>query len=123
MLYPIEYRQNLKIIGDKVRKYSDMLHQYGDEENDIDKKIQWYALGMLCESVGYNYQLTVSHLQDLNALSNAIEKLPKSAEFDDLKEALRKTSERVKQTLEPIKEAYDRAKDFEKRMIENGIYT
>ncbi len=123
MLYPIEYRQNLKIIGDKVRKYSDMLHQYGDEENDIDKKIQWYALGMLCESVGYNYQLTVSHLQDLNTLSNAIEKLPKSAEFDDLKEALRKTSERVKQTLEPIKEAYDRAKDFEKRMIENGIYT
>ena len=123
MLYPIEYRQNLKIIGDKVRKYSDMLYQYGDEENDIDKKIQWYFLSMLCESVGYNYQLTISHLQDLNTLSNAIEKLPKSAEFDDLKEALRKTSERVKQTLEPIKEAYDRAKDFEKRMIENGIYT
>lgn len=123
MLYPIEYRQNLKIIGDKVRKYSDMLHQYADEENDIDKKIQWDILGILCETVGYNYQLTVSHLQDLNTLSNAIEKLPKSAEFDDLKEALRKTSERVKQTLEPIKEAYDRAKDFEKRMIENGIYT
>lgn len=123
MLYPIEYRQNLKIIGDKVRKYSDMLHQYADEENDIDKKIQWDILGILCETVGYNYQLTVSHLQDLNILSNAIEKLPKSAEFDDLKEALRKTSERVKQTLEPIKEAYDRAKDFEKRMIENGIYT
>lgn len=123
MLYPIEYRQNLKIIGDKVRKYSDMLHQYADEENDIDKKIQWDILGILCETVGYNYQLTVSHLQDLNTLSDAIEKLPKSAEFDDLKEALRKTSERVKQTLEPIKEAYDRAKDFEKRMIENGIYT
>lgn len=123
MLYPIEYRQNLKIIGDKVRKYSDMLHQYADEENDIDKKIQWDILGILCETVGYNYQLTVSHLQDLNTLSNAIEKLPKSTEFDDLKEALRKTSERVKQTLEPIKEAYDRAKDFEKRMIENGIYT
>ncbi|NHI03436.1 hypothetical protein DYY67_1748 [Candidatus Nitrosotalea sp. TS] len=123
MLYPIEYRQNLKTIGDMVRKYSDMLYQYGDEENDIDKKIQWHFLSMLCESVGYNYQLTVSHLQDLNTLSNAIEKLPKSAEFDDLKEALRKTSERVKQTLEPIKEAYDRAKDFEKRMTENGIYT
>ncbi|MDE1872966.1 MAG: hypothetical protein KGH99_05765 [Thaumarchaeota archaeon] len=123
MLYPIEYRQNLKTIGDMVRKYSDMLYQYGDEEIDIDKKIQWHFLSMLCESVGYNYQLTVSHLQDLNTLSSAIEKLPKSAEFDDLKEALRKTSERVKQTLEPIKEAYDRAKDFEKRMIENGIYT
>ena len=123
MLYPIEYRQNLKTIGDMVRKYSDMLYQYGDEENDIDKKIQWHFLSMLCESVGYNYQLTVSHLQDLNTLSNAIEKLPKSAEFDDLKEALRKTSERVKQMLEPIKEAYDRAKDFEKRMTENGIYT
>lgn len=123
MLYPIEYRQNLKIIGDKVRKYSDMLHQYADEENDIDKKIQWDILGILCETVGYNYQLTVSHLQDLNTLSDAIEKLPKSAEFDDLKEALRKTSERVKQTLEPIKEAYDRAQDFEKRTIENGIYT
>lgn len=123
MLYPIEYRQNLRHIGDKVRKYSDMLYQYGDEENDIDKKIQWYILSMLCESGGYNYQLTVSHLQDLNTLSDAIEKLPKSAEFDDLKEALRKTSERVKQTLEPIKEAYDRAQDFEKRMMENGIYT
>lgn len=123
MLYPVEYRQNLKIIGDKVRKYSDMLHQYADEENDIDKKIQWDILGILCETVGYNYQLTVSHLQDLNTLSSSIEKLPKSAEFDDLKEALRKTSERVKQTLEPIKEAYDRAQDFEKRMTENGIYT
>ncbi|MFZ1076828.1 MAG: hypothetical protein WAN47_05305 [Nitrosotalea sp.] len=123
MLYPIEYRQNLKFIGDKVRKYSDMLHQYGDEENDIDMKIQWYALGMLCESVGYQYQITTSHLQDLNSLSDAIEKLPKSAEFDDLKEALRKTSERVKQTLEPIKEAYDKARAFEKRMIENGVYT
>ncbi|MDE1767594.1 MAG: hypothetical protein KGI27_15170, partial [Thaumarchaeota archaeon] len=64
MLYPIEYRQNLKTIGDMVRKYSDMLYQYGDEENDIDKKIQWHFLSMLCESVGYNYQLTVSHLQD-----------------------------------------------------------
>ena len=100
-----------------------MLHQYADEENDIDKKIQWEILGILCYTVGYNYQLTVSHLQDLNTLSDAIEKLPKSAEFDDLKEALRKTSERVKQTLEPIKEAYDRAQDFEKRTIENGIYT
>jgi hypothetical protein len=123
MLYPIEYRQNLKFIGDKVRKYTDMLRQYGDEENDIDMKIQWYFLSILCESVGYNYQLTVSHLQDLNTLSDAIEKLPKSAEFDSLKEALHKTNERVKQTLEPIKEAYDKAQAFEKRMIENGVYT
>jgi hypothetical protein len=123
MLYPIEYRQKLKSIGDKVRKYSDMLYQYGYEENDIDMKIQWHILSMLCESVGYQYHITTSHLQDLNSLSDAIEKLPKSAEFDDLKEALRKTSERVKQTLEPIKEAYDKAQAFEKRMIENGVYT
>ncbi|MGI0102153.1 MAG: hypothetical protein ACREA7_06110 [Nitrosotalea sp.] len=123
MFYPIEYRKNIKFIGDKVRKYSDMFRQYGDEENDIDVKIQWYALGILCDSVGYHYDLTVSHLQDLNDLSGAIEKLPKGAEFDDLKEALHRTNERVKQTLEPIKEVYDKARAFEKRMIENGVYT
>jgi len=123
MIYPAEYRQNLRYIGDKVRKYAGLFRQFADEENDIDMKIQWYVLDMLCETVGYQYQITTSHLQDLNSLSDAIEKLPKSAEYDDLKKALQKTSEKVKQTLEPIKEAYDKAKEFEKRMIENGIYT
>ena len=123
MMYPAEYRQNLRYIGDKVRKYAGLFRQFADEENDIDMKIQWYVLDMLCETVGYQYQITTSHLQDLNSLSDAIEKLPKSAEYDDLKKALQKTSEKVKQTLEPIKEAYDKAKEFEKRMIENGIYT
>jgi len=123
MIYPTEYRQNLRYIGDKVRKYAGLFRQFADEENDIDMKIQWYVLDMLCETVGYQYQITTSHLQDLNSLSDAIEKLPKSAEYDDLKKALQKTSEKVKQTLEPIKEAYDKAKEFEKRMIENGIYT
>lgn len=100
-----------------------LFRQFADEENDVDMKIQWYVLDMLCETVGYQYQITTSHLQDLNSLSDAIEKLPKSAEYDDLKKALQKTSEKVKQTLEPIKEVYDKAKEFEKRMIENGIYT
>ncbi|MDE1830452.1 MAG: hypothetical protein KGI25_09025 [Thaumarchaeota archaeon] len=57
----------------------------------------------------------------LDNLLDLIEKLPKGPEFGEIKETLRRTNEKVRETLEPTEEAYDRAKNLEKRMIENDI--
>ncbi len=109
--------------GDFLIEESERLEKYVDTAKDPREKLQWMLLSFLCSIQGMERRITFSQIEDLATLFDLIEKLPKGQEFDEIREALRKTSEKVRETLEPIKEAYDKAKNFEKRMIENGVYT
>ena len=114
--------QHFKDTGDFLLEQSDHLQKYSDATTDPYEKLQWETLSFLCHVQGIERRITFSQIEDLTTLFDLIEKLPKGPEFDEIKETLRKTNEKVRETLEPIKEAYDKAKDFEKRMIESGVY-
>ncbi|HJT09993.1 MAG TPA: hypothetical protein VJ771_04345 [Candidatus Nitrosotalea sp.] len=117
-----KYKQHLKDMGDFLLEHADVLEKYSDATKDPYEKIKLETLSMLCSIQGIERRITFSQIEDLTTLFDLIEKLPKSPEFDEIKEALQKTNDRVKETLEPIKEAYDKASEFEKRMKESGIY-
>ena len=118
-----KYAQHLKDTGDFLLEHSELLGKYSDAAKDTRERLQWETLSFLCHAQGIERRITFSQIEDLATLFDMIEKLPKGPEFDEIKEALRKTNEKVRDTLEPIKEAYDRAKKFEKRMAEDGIYS
>ena len=109
-------------MGDFLLEHADVLEKYSDATKDPYEKIKLETLSMLCSIQGIERRITFSQIEDLTTLFDLIEKLPKSPEFDEIKEALQKTNDRVKETLEPIKEAYNKASEFEKRMKESGIY-
>ncbi|MDE1766440.1 MAG: hypothetical protein KGI27_09265 [Thaumarchaeota archaeon] len=117
-----KYTEHFKNMGDFLLEQADNLEKYSNTVKDPREKLQWETLSLLCYSQGIERRITFSQIEDLATLFDLIEKLPKEPEFDEIKEALHKTNERVRETLEPIKEAYDKARDFEKRMMESGIY-
>ncbi|HKU33096.1 MAG TPA: hypothetical protein VJR22_04560 [Candidatus Nitrosotalea sp.] len=109
-------------MGDFLLEQANVLEKCSDATKDPHEKIKFETLSLLCSIQGIDNRITFSQIEDLTTLFSLIEKLPKGPEFDEIKEALQKTNERVKETLEPIKEAYDKANEFEKRMRESGIY-
>ncbi len=125
MPYAAQIRKREKFLldtGKFLYEHSDFLAKKCDESKDPIERLVLSTLSSLCGLQGMEHRITFSQTEDLLALFDLIEKLPKGPEFDEIREAVRKTNERVRETLEPIKEAYDKAKNFEKRMTENGVY-
>ena len=114
--------QHLKDTSDFLLEHADFFENHRDCIEDPYEKLQWDTLSILCQVQGIERRITFSQIEDLSTLFDLIEKLPKDREFDEIKETLRKTNEKVRDTLEPIKEAYDKVKAIEKRMTESGVY-
>lgn len=87
-----------------------------EKETDVQRQYQLYKhLGIfqnfkaLFLTVGISFESIID-------IKDAIDRLPKKDEFEDVKKKLQSTDEKIKSTLEPIKKLYDQYQESEKRV-------
>lgn len=80
---------------------------------DEDLKIIYSSLRTLNYFLSRSYVVSDNLLKEVNTLFNAIEKLPRKSEYDEVRDIVEKQKESVINTLIPIKEAFERSVEYE----------
>ena len=113
MSHSEEYKKNLTAIADVLERYSKVLERLVNVTTDEDMKIIYETLRTLNYYLGRSYLVSVNVLKEVNVLFNAIENLPRKAEYEEIKNLVEKQKESIVSTLIPIKEAFERSVEFE----------
>lgn len=123
MSHSAEYKKNLTAIAEVLESYSKVLERLANVTKDEDMKIVYETLRTLNYYLGRSYLVSINALQEINVLFNAIEKLPRKSEYEEIKNLVEKQRENIVSTLIPIKEAFEKSVEFEnfgrKKMKEN----
>lgn len=123
MSHSAEYKENLSDVADVLERHSKTLERIDNITTDDDLKIIYGSLRVMNYFLGRSYLVSVNLLKEINVLFNAIEKLPRKSEYEEIKNLVEKQRENIVSTLIPIKEAFERSVEFEnfgrKKMKEN----
>jgi hypothetical protein len=125
MSHSIEYKENLSRVTEILERYSKAFEDLDNITTDEDMKMIYNSLRVLNYYLGRSYLVSVNLLKEVNVLFHAIEKLPRKAEYEEIKEMVEKQRESIVNTLIPIKEAFERSAEYEnfgrkKANVENG---
>lgn len=125
MSHSAEYKENLSDVADVLERHSKTLERIDNITTDDDLKIIYGSLRVMNYFLGRSYLVSVNLLKEINVLFNAIEKLPRKAEYEEIKNMVEKQRESIVNTLIPIKEAFERSAEYEnfgrkKMKDENG---
>ena len=113
MSHSSEYRENLLDVVDVIEKNSKVLERFDKITTDEDLKIICGSLRVMNYFLGRSYLVSVNLLKEVNVLFHAIEKLPRKAEYEEIREMVQKQRESIVNTLIPIKEAFERSVEYE----------
>lgn len=113
MSHSAEYRKNLSDVADVLERYSKVFERLDNITTDEDMKIIYGSLRTMNYYLGRSYLVSVNLLKEINVLFNAIEKLPRKAEYEEIKNMVEKQRENIVNTLIPIKEAFERSAEYE----------
>ncbi|MDE1845222.1 MAG: hypothetical protein KGI10_07840 [Thaumarchaeota archaeon] len=113
MSHSAEYKENLSDIANILEEYSKMFERLDNITTDEDMKIIYGSLRTMNYYLGRSYIVSVNLLKEINVLFNAIEKLPRKAEYEEIKNMVEKQRESIVNTLIPIKEAFERSAEYE----------
>jgi hypothetical protein len=69
------------------------------------------------------FAVVKDNTRDIEILKNAILNLPKRDEFNVVKSQIETHGEKIKSTLEPLKEEYDKWKEIQKRGEDTDAYS
>jgi len=104
MSHSIEYKENLSRVTEILERYSKAFEDLDNITTDEDMKMIYNSLRVLNYYLGRSYLVSVNLLKEVNVLFHAIEKLPRKAEYEEIKEMVEKQRESIVNTLIPIKE-------------------
>ena len=113
MSHSTKYRENLSDVADVIERYSKVFERLDKITTDEDMKIIYGSLRVMNYFLGRSYLVSVNLLKEVNVLFHAIEKLPRKAEYEEIKEMVEKQRESIVNTLIPIKEAFERSVEYE----------
>lgn len=113
MSHSTAYRENLSDVADVIERYSKVFERLDKITTDEDMKIIYGSLRVMNYFLGKSYLVSVNLLKEVNVLFHAIEKLPRKAEYEEIKEMVEKQRESIVNTLIPIKEAFERSAEYE----------
>lgn len=113
MSHSTEYRENLLDVVDVIEKNNKVLERFDKITTDEDLKIICGSLRVMNYFLGRSYLVSVNLLKEVNVLFHAIEKLPRKAEYEEIKEMVQKQRDSIVNTLIPIKEAFERSAEYE----------
>ena len=113
MSHSAEYKENLSDVADVLERHSKTLERIDNITTDDDLKIIYGSLRVMNYFLGRSYLVSVNLLKEINVLFNAIEKLPRKAEYEEIKNMVEKQRESIVNTLIPIKEAFERSAEYE----------
>ncbi len=113
MSHSIEYKENLSRVTEILERYSKAFEDLDNITTDEDMKMIYNSLRVLNYYLGRSYLVSVNLLKEVNVLFHAIEKLPRKAEYEEIKEMVEKQRESIVNTLIPIKEAFERSAEYE----------
>ncbi|MDE1724976.1 MAG: hypothetical protein KGH76_03635 [Thaumarchaeota archaeon] len=71
------------------------------------------AISTLSYFLSISYKVSRNTLNEINILFNAIEKLPRKSEFDEIRDMVEKQRENIISTLIPIKKAFEKSTEYE----------
>ena len=113
MSHSTEYQQNLSRVADIMERYSKLFEDLDNITTDDDMKMIYNSLHVLNYYLGRSYLVSANLLKEVNVLFHAIEKLPRKAEYEEIKNIVEKQRENIVNTLIPIKEAFERSAEYE----------
>jgi len=113
MSHSTKYRENLSDVADVIERYSKVFERLDKITTDEDMKIIYGSLRVMNYFLGKSYLVSVNLLKEVNVLFHAIEKLPRKAEYEEIKEMVERQRESIVNTLIPIKEAFERSSEYE----------
>jgi hypothetical protein len=113
MSHSTEYQQNLSRVADIMERYSKLFEDLDNITTDNDMKMIYNSLHVLNYYLGRSYLVSANLLKEVNVLFHAIEKLPRKAEYEEIKNIVEKQRENIVNTLIPIKEAFERSAEYE----------
>jgi len=86
MSHSTKYRENLSDVADVIERYSKVFERLDKITTDEDMKIIYGSLRVMNYFLGRSYLVSVNLLKEVNVLFHAIEKLPRKAEYEEIKE-------------------------------------
>jgi len=113
MSHSTEYQKNLSRVADIMERYSKLFEDLDNITTDDDMKMIYNSLHVLNYYLGRSYLVSANLLKEVNVLFHAIEKLPRKAEYEEIKNIVEKQRENIVNTLIPIKEAFERSAEYE----------
>jgi hypothetical protein len=113
MSHSTEYQKNLSRVADIMERYSKLFEDLDNITTDNDMKMIYNSLHVLNYYLGRSYLVSANLLKEVNVLFHAIEKLPRKAEYEEIKNIVEKQRENIVNTLIPIKEAFERSAEYE----------
>lgn len=113
MSHSARYKNNLSDVADVLERYSRVFERLANVTPDEELKMIYQTLHTMNNFLGRSYLVSVNILKEVNVLFNAIEKLPRKAEYEEIKNMVEKQKENIVNTLIPIKEAFERSTEYE----------
>lgn len=113
MSHSTELRKELSKIIEILEKKSKLFDRLAKVTKDEELQVIYSTLSGLNYFLGRSYFLSINTLNEINVMFNAIEKLPRKSEFDEIKNMLEKQRENIVNTLIPIKDAFERSAEYE----------
>lgn len=93
MSYSAEIRKSWFTLSNNYEIIAKTWLELSKFAKDKDEKLLLLGLEDICSTLSNLLMITVNQLQDLNALFDAFEKLPKNKEFDELKAGMESIKE------------------------------
>lgn len=116
----IYFKDELRYWMKEVNELYTKFKEAADKESDNTKKIDILNHVIMLNFIKASFKLQEIMFEKINNIESVFDKLPKTNEFDEVREEIKNVKKLAESTLLPLKQVQDEFKEIQKRG--NNVY-